>query len=90
MPTVRLLRRYLNNPFEKKKLISVKNPGAHFSLKISANRGFGTYARSLKIQHLEDEVKYGLSRDADFFILYNIRSKVFDAVRNGQQMSQIV
>ena len=33
--------------FPDEKSISVRNPGAHFTLKISANQGFGTYSREM-------------------------------------------
>ena len=35
---------YINNSFKMKNSTSVKNHGAHFTLKISANQRFGTYA----------------------------------------------
>ena len=38
-----IVKRYLNNIFQGKKLVSVKNTGEYFRFKISASRGFGTY-----------------------------------------------
>ena len=38
------MKRHMNDIFKLKKSIFAKNPGTHFTLKISANRRFGTYA----------------------------------------------
>ena len=39
-----IVKKCLNDIFKLKNSIFVKNPGAHFTLKISTNQRFGTYA----------------------------------------------
>ena len=39
-----IVKRYLNNIFNMKNSVSVKTPGVHFALKISATQRFGTRA----------------------------------------------
>ena len=46
---ISIVRKVLENIFEMRKYISLKNPGAHFTLKISANQRFETSAGSLLI-----------------------------------------
>ena len=59
----------------KKKSIFVETPGAHFTLKISANQIFGTYANYMYIQCILDLIlllQFSLFTILGSYVLVNI------------------